>query len=1463
MEFEWTSRKQVLSSYNLIMVIAKKPFVDDESLCVVPTRTQRGKPVKAIWTNAIIALCAFVCGLVVNARFNPSLRSVHGVSLDREHVDMGLAVEVLPFDVHDENERHLSEILGQTNCSIPEEAEEDDDDADVEASEVDEVNWFEDLDTIVEEDELDADEENEGLLDHNETLEESETDLEGLDYNLTVDATSRRLDGNTPKIESLACNADLENKPCTPLSNSLSADGIIPCGTCYEVDATGGEVLDFPNGLVVKGKLFFPSSSNVTIRSKFIFVRGILKIVPPSSGNQIKFSLYQEEQVSFVNEDSTGVCGSGNGCSLGSKVIAVVGGQLDIQGYDPACPTWEKLRAVGQPFPQAFVQPTDEAGTPMDLEIAGVCHESPGHTNALGKYTVWCPITKTVTVRHGTSKALVLTSGEPRDPKPFVAPKNNGQEMSLKLEQGCRVSWDHTRWAKKCMIYCPVEKTATIRYGAKMPLKFTSVKPPPRNFAPPKQGSQELALKIRQRCHESRGHTNALKKYTVRCPLERTATVRYGTGMSLKITNPVTGDSFTAMGGVHHWAWGGRNMYFFPDITDEEVSTLFPPGSTMQVEYIYKPGGQVMNVRAVHHWAWAGRYTFFYPDGYTTDDCGQAALDFNDAFPVGYGIDVSFRKAVPVPAGQQITATNGVHHWAWHGDKLFFHPDVSVGEVNRLFPPGYVMQVSYSDHTHVNELKLSPEAASCWGPGTELVLTSHTRRPEDRQTAVVTSVDTTTGTVTLNNAIETPISMEDHPDFAVEIASLNRPVVFEAESDTDNSLIGGHLIVFKTETKQHIEGVHIRNFGQQGKLGRYPIHFHMCGTTSNSVVKRNIVYESNQRGYVLHCSDNVLVEENIAFKVPGHCYFLEAGTETGANFTRNLGIGVTNMPAGGVAQLSAQSGRQESDDATSVFWISNPNNYFVGNVAAGSERHGYWFETRTWANRKASVGAFVDNEAHSCRHFAFTTYPPGWRPDAINFITNIKIYRNSGWGAFLHVTKNLVFEGGIFADNGNRAIMMNRGDDVVFEGTVFIGQSPWAEKKSSNCREGPIGIALNPARLGDLDYSGTIRGTSLIGAKFYNWTEEATGCPRSRPVQFRTEQVFTKAFNAPHTFKNVFIDDNAHSSKLDACKMENELGIEDSIIRIVDDVNNTFSPEGVPGFLASAKVTTMLPDGSCSYYNECLLFCPNTCLRTVSVLTNAAQPSGTRMLITDTSSLKTIEVQGSTRSGQTQISWMHATFTAALPQGSFEISFVDANNQLVWPSYAIPVLEAAPMCSHITINDLTFVKPPPSCDELVQNGDFASGIQWWQGHKTNNIFDPSRGVDSSGALLTTGDSGSGVSQWLNVNCLVSGVTYDVSAFFRQVDAYGATVAGCTTSQDCPRLAMEFKTFVPSTGSFPTSWATIATTDVTSYTNDNSFDTISGQWVVTNEQASADMARLVILDAADQLIVDNVSIKKVT
>ena len=74
-------------------------------------------------------------------------------------------------------------------------------------------------------------------------------------------------------------------------------------------------------------------------------------------------------------------------------------------------------------------------------------------------------------------------------------------------------------------------------------------------------------------------------------------------------------------------------------------------------------------------------------------------------------------------------------------------------------------------------------------------------------------------------------------------------------------------------------------------MGRYPIHFHMIGKITKSIVKGNSIHHSYNRAITMHGIHYLEVIENVAYHILGHTYFMEDGIETKNKLLRNLAIG--------------------------------------------------------------------------------------------------------------------------------------------------------------------------------------------------------------------------------------------------------------------------------------------------------------------------------------------------------------------------------------------------------------------------------------------------------------------------------------------------------------------------------------------------------------------------------------------
>jgi hypothetical protein len=104
---------------------------------------------------------------------------------------------------------------------------------------------------------------------------------------------------------------------------------------------------------------------------------------------------------------------------------------------------------------------------------------------------------------------------------------------------------------------------------------------------------------------------------------------------------------------------------------------------------------------------------------------------------------------------------------------------------------------------------------------------------------------------------------------------LNRSLLFQGEVDGADDQFGAHIIIRQAAIAK-IEGIQVTKMGQQGQIGKYPIHFHrMYDARGKNVYVRNSAAHHNfQRCYVLHDTQGVVLTNNIGYNTNGHMYFL-------------------------------------------------------------------------------------------------------------------------------------------------------------------------------------------------------------------------------------------------------------------------------------------------------------------------------------------------------------------------------------------------------------------------------------------------------------------------------------------------------------------------------------------------------------------------------------------------------------
>jgi hypothetical protein len=290
--------------------------------------------------------------------------------------------------------------------------------------------------------------------------------------------------------------------------------------------------------------------------------------------------------------------------------------------------------------------------------------------------------------------------------------------------------------------------------------------------------------------------------------------------------------------------------------------------------------------------------------------------------------------------------------------------------------------------------------AAGWRVGDEIVLASTDFDPRQAERRTISAISG--NAITLDKKLDYmhfgKITFD--VDERGEVGLLTRNIRLQASADAEQSFYGGHVMAM-VGSKMFVEGVEFQRMGQNLTLARYPIHWHLVGDAQGQYIRNASLHDTYNRCVTVHGTNFLRVENNVTYNTVGHCFFLEDGAEHGNEFIHNLGIQTkchtskacvpTNLAAAGeradydnrqAVRANGQASKDvllPSDNTVATYWITNPDNTFRDNVAAGSDSNGFWmslpehpqgkFEgteiaAKTWP-RRTPFREFKGNVAHS------------------------------------------------------------------------------------------------------------------------------------------------------------------------------------------------------------------------------------------------------------------------------------------------------------------------------------------------------------------------------------------------------------------------------------------------------------------------------------------------------------------
>ena len=290
--------------------------------------------------------------------------------------------------------------------------------------------------------------------------------------------------------------------------------------------------------------------------------------------------------------------------------------------------------------------------------------------------------------------------------------------------------------------------------------------------------------------------------------------------------------------------------------------------------------------------------------------------------------------------------------------------------------------------------------AAGWRVGDEIVLASTDFDPRQAERRTISAISG--NTITLDKKLDYmhfgKITFD--VDERGEVGLLTRNIKIQASADAEQSFFGGHIMAMPS-SKMYVEGVELNRMGQNLTLARYPIHWHLVGDGKGQYIRNAAIHDTYNRCVTVHGTNDLQVENNVTYNTVGHCFFLEDGIEHGNEFVHNLAIQTkchttkpcvpTNLAAAGESadtRIARPSERMASNPRMCCcprttrcrrYWITNPDNIYRDNVAAGSDANGFWMSLpehpngqfegteiskATWP-RRTPFREFKGNVAHS------------------------------------------------------------------------------------------------------------------------------------------------------------------------------------------------------------------------------------------------------------------------------------------------------------------------------------------------------------------------------------------------------------------------------------------------------------------------------------------------------------------
>lgn len=985
----------------------------------------------------------------------------------------------------------------------------------------------------------------------------------------------------------LTCNT-VNEWNCEPWPfGEIAGDVVVPCDVCYTMESyTSVDTVVTLSTLNIKGKLEFPDGTEVTLKTTGIIVQGELSITSTKvvDGNPaIVFQFNGDVDVNFFPDaPNADACGQ-QGCNLGIKPFVVAGGKVHIHGLPDNCLTWTTMVDIiadGNYAPLSYPQFPD-LPTPSE----GVCSNntliSQGFEFGLNKWYGNAGAEESIKEDGGGNYLHIgrrthIKQGPMLDLSPLIREcliTDQDYLFSAKIRiipgpefEGANSACHLTGSSCPKLEFSHMDKLNSVRWRELIATDSSGIQDNlwfeinrainiPSNIVP--AGPYDVYSLFSINGVEP-GVDISIDDISIELPPPEA----YPVSSSDACTNLVIN------GGADQF---GKFTYPLRPYMKQSVLTIKE-----------EDGNSYFSIT---------RRTLKY-DSIAVDlnpECLQTSSIYLFSAKIrlhSVGTDYALVKLVSKIPGQsgyhfdivenKCPETSSNLGWVTCETIFAVSPDLSTASQVQLlimFAKNEVDDADFDDisFTFQNAMKegqieLKDDLSSCYAPGAKVLLPSDNLNFNSEQ--IVTLQAISGGNfISLEEDIVRTSTYNNDPDFPTEFAILSRNILFE-NNDADH--VGPSLVVLNTPNiEQHIQGVDFYGFGRASLTNGYPINF-LSSRSSSTIVSKNTIQHSNNGCINIEATHEIIVSENVAYdSTRGHCFYLKSGV--GNSFEKNLG---------------AVTRTDSSLTEFATFYIGHPSNKFTGNVAAGSQRNGFYVHSR-----EEDMLSFIDNVAHSNSQYGIKSL---YKPLNINTWSNTKVYRNMDKGILFRESRNILFDGGVIADNrigidiwGTNGITISgikiMGFSEAFKNIAEVVPSTWTH--CPDVAPMPIyGIRLHVNGMSTINSE----GTKIENATFSGFVE-STGCnPSSSAMIFNSLASNPSAYTTTTKVSQTSFDETSTSRDvITLCETFTE-GLFD--VYVTDD--GSLNPLGDESGLVISNNSTLDIAGSCTpMHGSCAQYC--------------------------------------------------------------------------------------------------------------------------------------------------------------------------------------------------------------------------------------------------------------------------------